>query len=42
MLWEPISSDNEEKGGDNIIGNRLINLKVLTTNIDNNWSAKNL
>ena len=27
MLCEPISSDNEEKEGDNLSRNRLINLK---------------
>ena len=33
MLCEPTCIDNEEKYGDNIIGNPLINLKRLTTNI---------
>ena len=33
MLYEPTSSDNEEKEGDNLSGNHLINLKILTTNI---------
>ena len=31
-LCEPTSSDYEEKEGDNFNGNRLINLKKLTTN----------
>ena len=31
MLYEPISSDNEEKDGYNISGNRLIKLRILTT-----------
>ena len=34
MLCEPISPDNGEKVGDNLSGNRLINLKILTTNIE--------
>ena len=28
MLYEPKSSDNKEKEGDNSSGNRLINLKI--------------
>ena len=32
MLYEPTSSDKKEKEGDNISGNRHINLKILTTN----------
>ena len=35
MLCEPTDSDIEKKEEDNISGNRLINLKILTTNIDN-------
>ena len=38
MLQEPISSDNKEKEGDNISGNRLIILKILTTNIEKFFS----
>ena len=39
MLCKPISSDNKEKEGDNLSGNRLINLKILTTNIDKCFSV---
>ena len=35
MLCEPNISYNKEKERDNLSGNRLINLKILTTNIDN-------
>ena len=35
MLCEPTRSDNENKEGYNISGNRVINLKILTTNIEN-------
>ena len=34
MLLEPPSSDNKEKEVDKISGNRLINLKILTTNVN--------
>ena len=34
MLCEPTCLDNEQKDGDNIIGNTLINLKILTTNVE--------
>ena len=34
MFCEPISSYNEEKEGDSLIGNFLINLQILTTNIE--------
>ena len=34
MSCDPISSDNEEKEGDNISGNSLINLNTLTTNTE--------
>ena len=34
MLCDPTSSDNEEKEGDNLSGNCLINLKKLTTDIE--------
>ena len=32
MLCEPSSSDNEEKDGDYLSSNRLINMKLLATN----------
>ena len=32
MLCAPKITDNEEKEGDNLISNRLINLKIFTTN----------
>ena len=35
MLCEPKASYNEEKEGDNLSSNRIINLGILTTNIDN-------
>ena len=35
MLYEPTCLDNEDKEGDNLNGNRLINLKILTINIYN-------
>ena len=35
MLYERISSDNEDKEEDKIIGNHLVNLNKLITNIDN-------
>ena len=35
MSCEPKSSYNEEKEGDNLSGNHLVNLKKLTTNVDN-------
>ena len=34
MSCEPIISDNKEKGGDNLSGNHLINLNILTTDIE--------
>ena len=34
LLCEPISSDNEQKEGDNLSGNHLVNLKKLTTNVE--------
>ena len=34
MLYEPTNSDNEEKEIYNLISNCLINLKILTTNIE--------
>ena len=39
MLWEPINSYNRDKRGDNISGNRIINLKILTTNKENFFSV---
>ena len=41
MLYEPIISDNEEKEGDKISGNRLFNLHNLATNIEKFYVAKN-
>ena len=35
MMCESIKSDQEEKEGDVLNGNRIINLKNLITNIDN-------
>ena len=35
MLCESINTDQEEKEGDVLKGNRIINLKNLSTNIDN-------
>ena len=35
MMCESVNSDQEEKEGDVINGNRIINLKNLITNIDN-------
>ena len=35
MLCESVNSDQEEKEGDVLNGNRIINLKNLITNIDN-------
>ena len=34
MLCENICSDNEEKQGDKLTGNNLVNVKVFTTNIE--------
>ena len=34
MLCESVKSDQEEKEGDVLNGNRIINLKNLITNID--------
>ena len=42
ILCEPTSSDNKEKEGDNPSNNRLVNLKKLTTNMDNFWFSKNV
>ena len=35
MLCESVKSDQEEKEGDLLNGNRIINLNSLITNIDN-------
>ena len=35
MLCEPTLLDNEDKEADNLSSNRLINLKILTTNTGN-------
>ena len=35
MFYEPTCLDNKQKQGDNLSSNRLINLKILTNNIDN-------
>ena len=34
MLYDPTCLDDEEKEGDKLIVNRIINLKILTTNIE--------
>ena len=34
MLCEPFCSDNEEKQGDNLTGNPVVNLQNFTTNIE--------
>ena len=34
MLYEPTCLDNEDKEGDNLNGNHLVNLKTLTTIIE--------
>ena len=35
MMCEPVNSDQEEKEGDELNGNRIINPKHLITNVDN-------
>ena len=40
MMCESINSDQEEKEGDVLNGNRIINLNNLITNIDIFWYAK--
>ena len=35
MICESVNSDQEEKEGDVLNGNRIINLKNLVTNVDN-------
>ena len=42
MMCESINSDQEEKEGDVLNGNRIINLKNFITNIDIFWCAKNV
>ena len=42
MMYESINSDKEEKEGDVLNGNRIINLKNLISNIDKFWCAKNV
>ena len=42
MLCESVNFDQEEKEGDLLNGNRIINLKNLITNIDNLFCAKNV
>ena len=34
MVWDPICLDNEDKEGDNLSGNHLINVQILTTNVE--------
>ena len=42
MLCESVNSDQEEKEGDLLNGNRIINLKNLITNINKFWCANNV
>ena len=42
MLCESVKSDQEEKEGDLLNGNRIINLKNLITKIDNFLICKNV
>ena len=42
MLCEPTCLDNKEKEGYNLSGNRLITLKILTTNIEYFASVPNI
>ena len=42
MMCECVNSDQEEKEGDVLNGNRIINLKNLITHIDTFWCAKNV
>ena len=42
IMCESVDSDQEEKVGDVLNGNRIINLKDFITNIDNFWCAKSL
>ena len=34
MVWDPTCLDNEDKEGDNLSGNHLINVQILTTNVE--------
>ena len=40
MMWESVNSDQEEKEGDVLNGNRIINLKDFITNMDKFLCAK--
>ena len=42
MKCESVNPDQEEKEGDVLNGNRVINLNNLITNIDIFWCAKNV
>ena len=42
MMCESINSDEEEKEGDVLNGNRIINLKNFITNIEFSWCAKSV
>ena len=42
MICESVNSYQEEKEGDVLNGNLIINLKNLITNIDTFWCAKNV
>ena len=42
MLSESVNTDQEEKEGDVLKGNRIINLNNLSTNIENFCCAKNV
>ena len=42
MMCESLNSDQEEKEGDVLNCNHIINLNNLITNIDKIWCAKNV
>ena len=42
MMCESVNSDQEEKEGDVLNGNRIINLKNLITNIDIFWCSNSV
>ena len=42
MMCESVNSDQEEKEGDVLTSNRIINLKNLITNIDIFWCANSV
>ena len=42
MMCESVNSDQEEKEGDVLNGNRIINLMNFITNIEKFWCAKNV